>query len=105
LERFVQILSTGSYVPDRVITNQEMDEIIGEPVAQWLVENVGICERRIMSPDQTTSDLVVEAAQKALERAGVRAGALGADAHPPAVPATERAAARGHGVDRHRRRA
>jgi len=66
LERFVQILSTGSYVPDRVITNQEMDEIIGEPVAQWLVENVGICERRIMSPDQTTSDLVVEAAQKAL---------------------------------------
>ena len=76
MERFVQILSTGSYVPDRVITNQEMDEIIGEPVAQWLVENVGICERRIMSPDQTTSDLVVEAAQKALERAGVRAEEL-----------------------------
>jgi 3-oxoacyl-[acyl-carrier-protein] synthase III len=71
MNRHPQILSTGSYVPERVVTNAEMDEIIGEPVSEWLVENVGIRERRWMAPEQTTSDLIVAASQKALERAGV----------------------------------
>jgi 3-oxoacyl-[acyl-carrier-protein] synthase-3 len=70
--RYAQILSTGSYVPDRVITNAEMDMILGEPVDAWLIENVGIRERRIMADDQTTSDLIVAASQRALERAGVK---------------------------------
>ncbi len=70
--RHAQILSTGSYVPDRVVTNAEIDEILGEPTSDWLIENVGIRERRWMTPDQTTSDLVVEASRRALERAGIR---------------------------------
>jgi len=68
----VQILSTGSYVPDRVVTNAEVDALIGETTNEWLIENVGIRERRWMSPEQTTSDLVTEAARRALERAGVK---------------------------------
>jgi 3-oxoacyl-[acyl-carrier-protein] synthase-3 len=71
MERYAQILSTGSYVPERVISNAEMDAILGEPVSDWLVENVGIEARRVMAEDQTTSDLVVEAARRALEKAGV----------------------------------
>ncbi len=70
--RSAQILSTGSYVPERVVTNAEIDEILGEPTSDWLIENVGIRERRWMTPDQTTSDLVVEASRRALERAGIR---------------------------------
>ncbi len=70
--RHAQILSTGSYVPDRVVTNAEIDEILGESTSDWLIENVGIRERRWMTPDQTTSDLVVEASRRALERAGIR---------------------------------
>lgn len=66
-----QILSTGSYVPERVVTNAEMDELIGEPTSEWLIENVGIRERRWMAEDQTTSDLVVNAGKAALEKAGV----------------------------------
>lgn len=69
--RHAQILSTGAYVPERVVTNAEMDELVGEPVDQWLIENVGIRERRYMSEDQTTSDLIVEASRSALEKAGV----------------------------------
>ncbi|HKZ82789.1 MAG TPA: ketoacyl-ACP synthase III [Anaerolineae bacterium] len=69
--RYAQILSTGSYVPDRVVTNAEVDALIGEPTGEWLIENVGIHERRWMASDQTTSDLVVHAAQRALERAGI----------------------------------
>ncbi|MGQ9522174.1 MAG: 3-oxoacyl-ACP synthase III family protein [Anaerolineae bacterium] len=70
--RCAQIIATGSYVPERVITNAEIDEILGEPTNEWLIENVGIRERRWMLPDQTTSDLVVEASRQALERAGLR---------------------------------
>jgi 3-oxoacyl-[acyl-carrier-protein] synthase-3 len=71
MARYAQILSTGSYVPERVVTNAEIDEILGEPTTEWLIENVGIHERRWMAPDQTTSDLVVEASRTALERAGI----------------------------------
>ncbi len=66
-----QILSTGSYVPERVVTNAEIDEILGESTSDWLLENVGIRERRWMTPDQTTSDLITEASRVAIERAGI----------------------------------
>ncbi len=71
-----QILSTGSYVPDRVVSNAEVDALIGEATNDWLVENVGIRERRWMSPDQTTSDLIVNASQRALGRVGIAANDL-----------------------------
>jgi 3-oxoacyl-[acyl-carrier-protein] synthase-3 len=62
------ILTTGSYVPERRITNAEIDELIGVSTDQWLRDNVGITERRWMSDDQVTSDLVVEACQSALKK-------------------------------------
>jgi 3-oxoacyl-[acyl-carrier-protein] synthase-3 len=73
MPRNAQILSTGSYVPERVVTNAEVDALIGESTNEWLLENVGIRERRWMAPDQTTSDLIVEASRTALDRAGVAA--------------------------------
>ena len=74
--RNVQILSTGSYVPDRVVTNAEVDAMMGESTSEWLEANVGIKERCWMAPDQVTSDLIVEASKKALERAGITAADL-----------------------------
>ncbi len=76
MSRNAQILSTGSYVPKRVVTNAEVDALMGESTDAWLVANVGIRERRWMAPDQVTSDLVVEAAKKALERARISASEL-----------------------------
>ena len=76
MKRHVQILSTGSYVPERVVTNQEIDQLLGESTSEWLENNVGIKERRWMVEGQVTSDLVVEASRKALERAGVKADEL-----------------------------
>ena len=66
------ILATGSYVPERVVTNAEVDALLGASTDQWLIENVGIRERRWMAPEQTTSDLIVAAAERALAKAGVR---------------------------------
>ncbi|HKJ40006.1 MAG TPA: ketoacyl-ACP synthase III [Anaerolineales bacterium] len=76
MPRNVQILSTGSYVPERVVTNVEVDELMGESTNEWLLANVGIRERRWMAPEQVTSDLIVEASKKALERAGITASQL-----------------------------
>jgi 3-oxoacyl-[acyl-carrier-protein] synthase-3 len=69
--RHARILSTGSYVPERVLTNADFDRLLGEPVGDWLVENVGIRERHFMAEDQVTSDLAVAAGRIALERAGL----------------------------------
>src|SRR5512139_3637903 len=74
--RNVQILSTGSYVPERVVTNAEVDALMGESTSEWLVANVGIRERHWMAADQVTSDLIVEASKKAIERAGITASDL-----------------------------
>lgn len=76
MARHPQILSTGSYVPERVVTNEEVDALMGVSTNEWLLANVGIKERRWMAPDQATSDLIVEAAKKALAQAGISAGDL-----------------------------
>jgi 3-oxoacyl-[acyl-carrier-protein] synthase-3 len=74
--RYAQIVSTGRYIPDRVVTNEQLDELLGEKVGDWLVANVGIERRHVMAENQTTSDMIVAASQQALERAGLAASAL-----------------------------
>lgn len=73
MKRFAQILSTGRYVPEKMLPNSYFDEILGREVDQWLVDNVGIKERHVMADDETTSDLCMYAAQEALQRAGIEA--------------------------------
>lgn len=76
MNRHVKILATGSHVPERIVTNEEVDALLGESTNEWLLANVGIRERRWMSPGETTSDLITAASQKALQRAGIPAEAL-----------------------------
>ncbi len=75
-KRYAQIKSTGRYIPEKVITNDDLNLLLGENVGDWLVENVGIRERHVMADHETTSDLVVSAANQALERAGLSAADL-----------------------------
>jgi 3-oxoacyl-[acyl-carrier-protein] synthase III len=74
--RYANILATGRYVPEKVLTNADVERIIGEPVDEWLQQNVGIKQRHLMADDQVTSDLCVGAARQALERAGVKSEEL-----------------------------
>ena len=69
--RYAQIVGTGRYIPERVITNADLNEMLGENVGDWLVENVGIEERHVMADDETTSDMIVVASRQAMERVGV----------------------------------
>lgn len=66
------IHSTGAYVPERVVPNSYFDELLGEPVSDWLVENVQIYERRWAAENQSTADLCIPAAKQAMERGGVK---------------------------------
>lgn len=71
MTRYAQILSTGRYVPERRLTNAEIEVMLGEAVDEWLVQNVGIKSRHVMAEDQVTSDLAALAARQALQRAGL----------------------------------
>jgi 3-oxoacyl-[acyl-carrier-protein] synthase-3 len=66
----VQILATGSYVPDRVVSNEELRHQCGvDP--DWIVQRTGIHERRYCRPEQATSDLCVEAARRVIRNARI----------------------------------
>ena len=61
---YSRIIGTGSYLPERVLTNAELEKMV-DTTDQWIVERTGIRERRIAAEDQATSDLAYEAALKA----------------------------------------
>lgn len=67
-----KIIASGSYAPERVVTNEWFNEQLGEDVDMWLRENLTIRERRWMDDDQTTSDLCVKAGEAALEMASLQ---------------------------------
>lgn len=63
-----KIIGTGSYVPDNVVTNDDMSKIV-ETSDEWISQRVGIRERRVSVTD-TTLDMGEKAAKAALENAG-----------------------------------
>jgi 3-oxoacyl-[acyl-carrier-protein] synthase-3 len=62
------IAGTGSYAPEKVVTNADLEKLV-ETNDQWIVERTGIRERRVAAPEQATSDLALEASRRALEAA------------------------------------
>ncbi|HIG84748.1 MAG TPA: ketoacyl-ACP synthase III [Verrucomicrobia bacterium] len=66
----VTISGTGSYVPEKILTNHELEAIV-DTSDEWIRSRTGIKERRIASDTQSTSDLATEAAKAAMEDANV----------------------------------
>ena len=65
----VQIVGTGSFVPDNVVTNDDLASLGCD--AEWIVQRTGIHERRHAPLDMNTSDMAVAAAERCLEASGV----------------------------------
>jgi 3-oxoacyl-[acyl-carrier-protein] synthase-3 len=65
-----RIISTGSYLPEKVLSNSEMEKML-DTSDEWITERTGIRERRIADSTQAASDLAYEASRIALERAGL----------------------------------
>jgi 3-oxoacyl-[acyl-carrier-protein] synthase-3 len=67
-ERSVGIVGIGSYLPDNILSNADLEQMV-DTTDQWIIERTGITTRRIAREDQATSALAVEAARRALDRA------------------------------------
>jgi 3-oxoacyl-[acyl-carrier-protein] synthase-3 len=73
--RYSRIVGTGSYLPPRIVTNQELATRV-DTTDEWIVSRTGIRQRHIADERQTSSDLALEAARAALTAAGTTAGDL-----------------------------
>ena len=67
----IRILGTGSYVPPRVLTNDDLVATGLDTSDEWISKRTGVRERRVAAPDVTASDLGYEAALRALDVAGL----------------------------------
>ncbi len=70
--RTVSIIGTGSYLPERVMPNSEIEKLV-DTSDEWIASRTGIRERRIADETDATSDLATKAAQSAIENAGIKA--------------------------------
>ncbi len=67
---YSRIVGTGSYLPEKILTNHDLEKMV-DTSHQWIVERTGIHQRHIAAEDQTTSDLALQAANKAIEAAQI----------------------------------
>jgi len=70
------IIGLGKYVPEKVVTNFDLEKTI-DTNDEWIRTRTGIEERRIAGDEQDTSDLAIEAAKKAIENANISADQIG----------------------------
>ena len=71
MSRPVGILGLGYYLPEKILTNQDLEKIV-ETSDEWIRTRTGISQRRIAAEGENTSDLAVGAAKAALENAGLK---------------------------------
>lgn len=67
---YSRIAGTGSYLPERVMTNKDFESIV-DTTDEWIRERTGIKRRHIAADDQQASDLGLEAARRAMQMAGI----------------------------------
>src|SRR3954468_18105834 len=68
--RTVSIVGTGSYVPEKVLTNEDLSRMV-DTNDEWITTRTGIKERRVAAKDEHTSDMAAKAALKAIEQAKI----------------------------------
>jgi 3-oxoacyl-[acyl-carrier-protein] synthase-3 len=69
---FSKIIGSGSYLPDRVLTNQDLEKML-DTTDEWITTRTGIKQRHIIADDQVTSDMAYEASKMALQEANLDA--------------------------------
>src|SRR6478672_4793832 len=68
--RTVSIVGTGSYVPEKVLTNEDLSRMVNTS-DEWITTRTGIKERRMAAKDENTSDMAAKAALNAIEQAKI----------------------------------
>ena len=70
MKLYSRILGTGSYLPKKILTNKDIEEIV-DTTDEWIFDRTGIRQRHVVVEGETCSDLAVAAARAAMEAAGV----------------------------------
>src|SRR4051812_27007097 len=69
MNTFAQITAMGSYVPERILTNVDLEKLV-DTNDEWIIKMTGIRERRIANTKEFTSDLCIGAAHDLIQRSG-----------------------------------
>lgn len=73
---FANIISTGIYVPEKIVTNEDLSRILGEDINEFVTHVLGIHERHVCADNESTADLATNASRQALEAAQLDASEL-----------------------------
>lgn len=73
MPHFSRIIGTGGYLPERVLTNAELESMV-DTSDEWIRERTGITQRHIAAEGEFTLDLAEQAARRAIEAAGIAHG-------------------------------
>ena len=73
---FANIIGTGIYVPEKIVTNDDLSKILGEDIDEFVTNILGIRERHVCAENESTADLATNAGRAALEAAGLDAKEL-----------------------------
>lgn len=73
---YARIIGTGSYIPEKVLTNDDLSLILGENINEFVSQVIGINERHVCAENESTADLAEAASLRALESAGITADQL-----------------------------
>lgn len=73
---FANIASTGIYVPEKIVTNNDLSRILGEDINEFVTQVLGIHERHVCAQNESTADLATNAGRAALEAARIDASEL-----------------------------
>jgi 3-oxoacyl-[acyl-carrier-protein] synthase-3 len=68
---YARIIGTGSYVPEKILTNDDLSSMLGEDINEFVSQVIGINERHVCAEDESTADLAEAASLQALAAAGV----------------------------------
>jgi 3-oxoacyl-[acyl-carrier-protein] synthase-3 len=68
---YARIIGTGSYVPEKILTNDDLSRMLGENINEFVSTVIGINERHVCAEDESTADLAVAASLNALAAAGI----------------------------------
>jgi 3-oxoacyl-[acyl-carrier-protein] synthase-3 len=74
--RNAKIIGTGVYVPEKILTNDDLSRMLGENINDFVEHKVGIVERHIAADAESAADLATEAARNALAKANLEAGEI-----------------------------
>lgn len=74
--RNAKIIGTGISVPEKVLTNDDLSEMLGEDIREFVVNNLGIEERHVLADNESAADIASRAAENALKDAGISAGEI-----------------------------